>query len=47
MGTASSSTTGKASSPSYARLEEGSPFTMAVARSEVGLEKATARSWQF
>jgi len=33
------------SSPSHARFAEGSPFTMAVAKREVGLEKATARSW--
>jgi hypothetical protein len=36
---------GMVSSPSHASFVEGSPFTMAVANSEVGLEKATACSW--
>ena len=47
-GMASSSfTTGMESYPSHAGFAEGSPFTMVVAKSEVGLEKATTRSWQF
>jgi hypothetical protein len=37
-------TTGMTSSPSRACFTEGLPFTMAVANSEVGLEKTTAHS---